>query len=185
MGELMSIRNRALSLMLCAAALAPVGCSDDVGDDDTSANDGALGAPDGGHDDVHHDAHMEYEEVRCEATHPGLKPGLSVMAGDLTVRVVSHDPERAARQKVKNDWVLEVVDGSGAPVTDVEGTSATAFMQVHGHYGLPAPVIVKLPEPGRFKLDNINFSMRGPWEVSFSMQRGEAKPNAKFSICVE
>lgn len=176
-------RNRFSFLPLCALLLAPLGCSDD-GDDPSQTTDAAHA---GGHDAGGHSGHDE--DVPCNpATHVGLMPGLSFPVGNpggMTVRILSSDPMRA-RQKVRNDWVVEVLDASGAPVTDVEATAASAWMEVHMHFGLPAPKIMKQPEPGRFLLDNINFSMRGPWDVQLTLQRGEARPEtAKLSICVD
>jgi hypothetical protein len=174
----MSSLNRALLLTLCLGLLAPLGCGDDGDDDhdDHGSHDGSL---------MDHDAGEVSDDLPCDpATHPGLTPGFSVPAGDLTLRVVSSDPMRA-RQKVRNDWQLQVVDSSGMAVSDVEASGASSFMRVHGHYGLPAPTMVKQAEPGRFLMDNIIFSMRGPWEVNVTLQRGATRSLATFRICVE
>lgn len=177
-------RNRFSFLPLCALLLAPLGCSDD-GDEPEQMVDAAHGHDAHAHTD--HDEH--FEDAPCDpATHFPLMPGISFPVGNpggMTVRILSSDPMRA-RQKVRNDWVVEVLDTSGAPVADVDITSATAWMEVHMHAGLPAPKIMKQVEPGRFLLDNVNFSMRGPWDVRLTVKRGDARPEqANLSICVD
>jgi hypothetical protein len=174
-------RNRFSFLPLCALLLAPLGCGDDA---DEPAQMADAGHP---HEAGAHDE--EFEDVPCNpATHFPLMPGLSAPVGNpggMTVRIVSSDPMRA-RQKVRNDWVIEVLDANGVPVPDVELTDAAAWMEVHKHYGLPAPKVMKQVEPGRFLLDNINFSMRGPWDVQLRLERGDARPeSANLSICVD
>jgi hypothetical protein len=171
----MSSLNRARLLGLSVSLLAPFGCGDDG--EHHPHHDASM---------MEHDAGEVLDELPCDAsTHPGLTPGLSVAAGDLTVRVVSSEPLQRARQKVFNDWVLEVLDARGMAMSDAQASGASAFMRVHGHYGLPAPTVVQQPEPGRFLMDNIYFSMRGPWEVNVTLQRGDTRSLATFKICVE
>ena len=185
----MSNVHRILSLGLCLAALSMTAC-DDSGDDDSGGGDDALtGSDDAGHDDHvdghHPDGHSDdAEPVPCPPTHVGLKAGLEVTEGDLKLRVISSDPEHA-RQKMRNDWNVEVLDATGAPVSDATGDGATAFMAVHGHYGLPHPTIVPM-QGGRFTVDNLWFNMRGPWEVTVKVKRPSAADTSfQFRVCVE
>lgn len=183
----MSNVHRFFSLGLCLAALSITAC-DDGGDDDSGGGDDALtGSDDAGRDPTdgqHSGGHADDDPVPCPPTHVGLKPGLEAVQGDLKLRIVGSDPE-FARQKMRNDWDVEVLDATGAAVADATGEGATAFMAVHGHYGLPHPTIVPM-SGGRFKVDNIWFSMRGPWEVTIKVKRPNAAETAfELRVCVE
>lgn len=178
----MSTLHRLLVRSLVCAALLSFGCGDDAqGDDDTgSDHDDASAHPDG-----HDDDGDDMKPVPCTDRHPPLTPGMSVTEGDLTLKIVSNDPSRA-RKDVRNDWIVELVDASGAAVTDAKFSNARSHMQVHNHPGLPAPTIAAVAEPGRTKLDNINFSMRGPWEVYVTVEREEARPvTFQINVCVD
>ena len=60
-------------------------------------------------------------------------------------------------------------------------------MGAHGHYGTFTPAVVALDEPGRFKLESLDFTMRGPWEVLFDVTPAGATSAQRvtFNICVE
>lgn len=180
----MSILKNSFSLTFCAAALAlSPACGDEGAEDEGHVHGDA-----GEHGDDAHAGHepdgMEGEEVPCTDDYPAVSEGMTTQVGDLTVKLVSADPEKA-RQHVNNDWVLEVTDAAGEPVSDFEVLNPVAYMSVHGHYGLPAPTAAEVAEPGQFKLDNIRFRMRGPWEVMFQLAQGETQEMATIQICVE
>jgi len=151
------------------AVLALAACS---GDDDSSPD--VSPKPDAG----------EEEAPPCGPTYPDVSEGLTARAGDLTVKLLSADL-KPARQFVKNDWVLQVLDGADAPVEDFEVADAVSYMAVHNHYGTPDPVVEKLGEPGQFKLDDIRFRMRGPWDVIFQLTHAGKSTMTTFKICVE
>lgn len=174
---MMSTRPRMVPSLCCCAALLALGCGD--ASDTNHVHDDASLNPEG---QVNED---DESAVPCTDSHPELSPGLSTTKEGLTLKVVSGEPT-GARKKVRNDWILELVDESGAPVTDATFTGPKSYMQAHDHPGLPAPMIVDVAEAGRVKLDNINFSMRGPWEVYVSVERGEKAPVVfQINVCVE
>jgi hypothetical protein len=180
----MSTLHRLLVRTLCCAALLSLGCDDGGGDDDTDHHDDA--SSDADHPDGHvgHDDEDE-KPVPCTDAHPALAPGLSDTRGDLTLKLVSGDPTRA-RKDVRNDWIVELVDGSGAPVTNATFTRARSHMEVHDHPGLPAPTLADEAGPGRKKLDNIIFTMRGPWEVYVTVEPEGARPvTFQLNVCVD
>jgi len=172
---------RFLALAL-GASLASVGCGEDTSGDKA---DGALNGKDGEHDAHHHpDAGEEEEDVPCTPEYPAYSDGMTAKAGDLTVRLVSVSPE-PPRQQTPNNWALEVVDAAGKPVSGVTIDTPDSFMKVHNHHGRTQPKVVVESEPGRVKLNAIDFKMRGPWWVTFNVASGGKTNEAKFWICVE
>jgi YtkA-like len=144
---------------------------------------------DGGHHDHGHTdggAHGgEEEEVPCTAENPAYEPGMSMQAGELTITLLSAEPA-PPRQKLANDWTLEISDGDGAPLESATISNAESYMPVHNHYGTRRPRVQEQAEPGQYLLDNIDFRMPGPWEVVFDVQpaAGETQ-TVRFKICVE
>jgi hypothetical protein len=141
-------------------------------------------AGDAGH--AHHDeADASEEDVPCTDEYPTFEPGLSESAGELRIALISAQPE-PPRQKVDNDWVLEITDAVGAPVSGAAITNAETYMEVHRHYGRTPPMVTELSEPGHYAFDDIDFKMRGPWELVFEVQpAGGSKQTVRFNICVE
>jgi hypothetical protein len=171
---------RFLALAL-GASLASVGCGEDTSG---GKSDSAL---DGAHDGhVHPDAgEDEEEDVPCTADYPVFTPGRTVKAGDLTVKLLSVSPE-PPRQQTPNNWLLEVVDSAGAPVSGVEIKNPDSYMKVHLHHGRTQPKVVPQSEPGKVQLSAIDFKMRGPWQVNFDVVVAGGKPTAaSIWICVE
>ena len=59
-------------------------------------------------------------------------------------------------------------------------------MPVHGHHGRQPPVATVGSTPDMVELDGIDFSMRGPWQVSFNVQpAGGTSVLTTFQVCVE
>lgn len=170
-----------LATSICALAYA---CGDDAPSDDHD-HDGA------GHEHDHDaatesdaDDHTD-EDVPCDATYPAFRSGMSVQAGALTVKLQSVKPE-PPRQKQKNDWVLQVVDASGAPASGVTLSNASSYMPVHNHGGRTKPTSAAGTEAGSVTLNDIDFIMRGPWQVIFDVEQNGAKvATATLQICVE
>lgn len=167
--------RRVLFLACCCAWFGLVAACDD---DHPHTHDGSLSGDSGAEDSDDED------EVPCTEDFPGARPGLSAAAGELTVKLVSADPP-TARQYVNNDWVLEVLDGEQNPVDDFTVSDPVSFMRVHSHYGTPDPTVQSESEPGEFKLDNIRFRMRGPWEVNFQLEHGGKRSPVSIKVCVE
>lgn len=160
----MAVGNWALSLLLASA----LGCGAEGGE---------------GHA---HDGGAQDEPVPCTDSYPTFRPGLSVAGGELTVRLLSVDPQ-PPRQKRDNDWVLEVVDVLGMPVGDATIVDVDTWMDVHGHAGRWAPDIVPQGQPGRIALQRLDFKMAGPWRVRFGVKASASAAVVRTSlpICVE
>lgn len=158
-----------------ALALSIAGCG---GEDAPSA-----GHHDAGHDD-HHDDDDEPEP--CTAAYPSFREGLTAKAGELTVRLLSVDPD-PVRQKQDNTWVLEVVDAEGEPVADASIVEPDTWMDVHNHGGRWEPEVEERSEPGQFELTKLDFKMPGPWRLRFGVKASDDAEVARttFQICVE
>jgi hypothetical protein len=89
------------------------------------------------------------------------------MGANMEIKARLIDAQHVPPQRFSNDWTIELMKADGTPLDDAEIVKACAFMPVHGH-GLP-PKDVKDLGQGRFLLDRLNFSMRGPWEVQLSV----------------
>lgn len=200
----MTYRTRSLRTLGALAALQVFGCMQgESGEDDelepaaqmaTGHGDGGMhpmGMMDGGmsgHDGM--GGHTmgdggEAGDAICPDTFPRITPGVT-KAGNVTVKVVSLTP-RPPRQKVQNDWEIEITDDTGAPVVGARLLNPDSWMEVHRHSGKRPPVVQPLETPGHYLLDNIDFSMRGPWEVLFDLLPQGADKSTRVSIkaCVE
>jgi hypothetical protein len=154
------MRNGRL-LWFVATWLSVAGCSSD-------AKPGA--APSDAGDAMAADLADTGEElvVQCD---PGaleadtLITGVSAKGKTFTAKFVSSDPSPPARYD--NDWTVDFTDANGAPVTDLQMTSARTWMPYHGH-GWPGAG-TPMSEPGRFKV-KINLNMRGYFLVEMTVK---------------
>lgn len=169
----MSPCSRFLALALAAGLCGVAACGDDK-NPNTPASVGA----DAGEDSVE-------EEAPCAADYPLYRDGMTARAGDLTVRLVSVSPS-PPRQQMPNNWLLELVDGTGAPATGFTIENPDSYMPVHLHHGKAPPKVVVQNEPGRVQLSAIDFKMRGPWQVNFDVVPAGGKPTlTTFQVCVQ
>jgi hypothetical protein len=164
-----------LVLIAAIAAMLGSGCT---GDDDDGHGNGD-----------HHDAGQLHpdEEVRCPDDLPELFAGETSGSvamgenGEVMARVIAAAFVPAQRLK-KNVWTVELTSADGAPLEDVELVKACAYMPVHGH-GKPPREVEPLAEPGRFTLDFLNFTMRGPWEVQLAVDTGSGATDGRGTSC--
>lgn len=169
-----SLRRRLSGFLACAALSTALGCG---GDDGGSAGTGSDGKQ----------VDDEKEEVPCDPKeYPSYTPGLEATKGDVTVRLVEVDPE-PPRQLQKNNWTVEVVDGSGEPLQGASITRADSWMIVHNHGGRHPPKIEKGASAGSFVLNDLDFRMRGPWQVRMDVKKSaDAAPvQVVLQVCVE
>jgi hypothetical protein len=165
---------RFFALALGATLAAAAGCGDDP---EPNRSDGAAIAADAGDED-------DEELVPCGADYPVFSNGMTAKADDLTVNLLSVSPE-PPRQQTPNNWLLEVVDATGAPVSGAEIDAPDSYMPAHGHHGRTQPKVVAQTQPGRVQLSAIDFKMRGPWQVNFDVVSGGKSTLATFQICVQ
>jgi hypothetical protein len=161
------------------------------GDDESTADHG-----DHGDAHVHDDGHAhgdsqtdagdeEFPEEPCTPQYPEYREGLTAMAGDLTVRLLGVSPA-PPRQKTPNDWVFAITRADGTPASGVTLANPDSYMPAHNHHGRTPPKLGTSSAPGAAALDDIDFKMRGPWEVNFDVVPAGAAPiPTTFRICVQ
>jgi hypothetical protein len=108
--------------------------------------------------------------------------GLSKADGTTTVKLLESNPAPPIRGQ--NDWTLEVLDGSGQPVSGAKIT-VTPFMPDHGH-GTTKPTISEIGG-GKYDAAAIYMYMPGLWQVTVdvTMPTGMTTSSVKFNICVD
>lgn len=174
-------------VLLWAVAAFALGAGCAGGDDDDSGNDSPVDATE--------------QPVRCPDNIPEFfaseTTGMEAMGENMEIKARLIEAEHVPPQRFSNTWTIELMKADGTPLEDAEIIKACAFMPVHGH-GLPPKNVEDLGQ-GRFLLDRLNFSMRGPWEIQLSVDSAsvpEATARATncdtqqgtdylaFSICV-
>jgi hypothetical protein len=148
--EMRALGTRLAAWIALGGALAgcPGGGGPDAGDQDGGeSDDGGAYCPAGSPM-----VHFESEAVSDN--------------GKVTARLVDTKP--APPQRYYNDWTVDFLDADGKPLDDMQITKVRSYMPVHQH-GVVSQKIVKLSEPGRFEVQDIDLFMRGPWEVQFSL----------------
>jgi len=129
-----------------------------------------------------HDGHTERDPEDdfkgCPPDVPLFESGLQAAGAQHTVTLLSAEP--AEPERYENDWVVEL-----SP-PDAELVRGQTFMPIHGHDGRVQPELKPLAaEPGRFAIERLNFTMRGPWEVRLWTRAADAAEDyVVFHVCV-
>lgn len=119
----------------------------------------------------------------CPEGIPSFAPGLQTMGEHLAVKVIAAVPEEPERYL--NEWTVELDAPDGTPAPDAEIERAETFMPVHGHDGRVQPQMTALSEPGQFRVDRLNFTMRGPWQVRLWLRSDALEDDyVVFDVCV-
>ena len=81
-------------------------------------------------------------------------------------------------------WLLHVENAEGQPVSGAE-LNVSGGMPQHGH-GLPTqPKIAAAGGPGDYRVDGLEFSMPGWWEVHVHVSKDRREDTATFNLIVE
>jgi hypothetical protein len=151
--------KRASAFTLCGLALALVSGCDDSSDPGAEPELSDAGHP----------------ELRCPDDIPEFFAGPTKGTAGIgkrklvKARVIeaSHIPPLVMSSE--NAWTVELTDIDDVPLDDVAIEQACLFMTVHRHgVSLPADD-VKPIQRGQFELKNMNFFMRGPWEIELAV----------------
>lgn len=103
-------------------------------------------------------------------------------AGALSVKLQSIDPNPVI--KGNNDWKIQVVDASGAPVSDATIT-VKPFMPDHGHGSSITPQVAAGADPGTYDVSLLNLFMPGIWTVTFDVTtQDNVTDSSVFTFCV-
>ena len=113
----------------------------------------------------------------CPPELPVFGPGLEVESDQHKITLISAQPGEPERYE--NDWVVEL---SPPEAVLVRGQT---FMPIHGHDGRVEPTVKQASSPGRFAIERLNFTMRGPWEVRLWVSSaGATEQLLVFNGCV-
>jgi hypothetical protein len=82
-----------------------------------------------------------------------------------------------------NSWVVQLVDGSGAPVTGATFATIKPWMPDHGHGSTATPQVTD-NQDGTYTIANLYFFMAGLWQVPLAVQVNGKNDTATFSFCV-
>ena len=170
-------------LTLALGCLVIVGCGDDA-DGPSISSVMAADAATGGDASVGDASDIDTTvDVPCDPTYPQYHEGMTQKAGDLTVKLLSVSPA-PPRQQTPNNWALQVVNADGTPATGFAVARPDSYMLVHNHHGRQPPQIA-MGADGNFTLSTIDFFMRGPWQVTFSLTpTGGKEFITTFQVCV-
>lgn len=111
--------------------------------------------------------------------------GLSRVSADGQVKVAFVSAQPAPPAKGANDFVIDVTDASGQPLTGAS-IALEAFMPAHGHGATAVPAVQPGSQPGRYTMTGLGLFMAGTWQITFTVTPtgGTAEP-VMFTFCVE
>ncbi|MET0389059.1 MAG: FixH family protein [Polyangiales bacterium] len=119
----------------------------------------------------------------CPADGPRFEPGFSAAGQHFALQLVAAEPIEPERYN--NRWTVDVRALDGTTPPDAEIIRGQTFMPIHGHDGRIEPDVTALTEPGRFEIDRLSFTMRGPWEVRLWLASpAVAEERVVFNVCV-
>lgn len=80
-----------------------------------------------------------------------------------------------------NAAVLTVIDArTNRPVDDAV-LEVVPWMTMHGH-GSPKKPAVRKTDSGRYRVENIFYTMEGDWDLLVTVQKGDSKDTATFPV---
>ncbi|HSB35061.1 MAG TPA: FixH family protein [Nitrospirota bacterium] len=113
--------------------------------------------------------------------HPGVS--LAGMVGTTDARLFQLELEMEPAQPVvgTNAAVLTVIDArTNRPVDDAV-LEVVPWMTMHGH-GSPKKPAVRKTDVGRYRVENIFYTMEGAWDLLVTVQKGDSKDTATFPV---
>jgi hypothetical protein len=133
----------------------------------------------GGGGDVGPDA-----DIGCRFDHRAMTYAAGMkLAGDsgaLSFAIETATP--APPLKGNNSWTVQILDGSGAPVTGATMT-AVPFMPDHGHGTQVTPVVT--PAGDAYTVAPLYLFMPGLWQVTLTATSAAGDDSVKFDFCIE
>lgn len=160
--------SRSAIVALSALLGGLVGCG---GGDSAGADSGTAGGGDGGIGCLG-DPRADTYTANME------KPGDQ---GVFSFVLESSDP--APPVKGTNNWVLQVLDGSGAPVTGAT-IDVVPYMPDHGH-GTSVTPQVSAGDNDDYNLDSLYLFMPGLWQVTITADTGDQTDSVKYNFCIQ
>jgi hypothetical protein len=100
---------------------------------------------------------------------------------DVSVTIVSSDPAPPALYA--NDWVLEIKDPSGQPLSGAT-VQVSPFMPDHNHGTYPPAEVTELGD-GRYDANPVYFTMPAYWEITVKVTTDALMDTVKFKLCIQ
>lgn len=179
-------------VLVALLAAAPIGC----------AADGVLGSPcavgsdcdDGLMCDLHDGGgscqrpHLDDEPMPapggCEVEHRDDAYALGLTKHGAWSQVAFVDALPAPPSRGDNTWTMEVRDGTGAALTDLE-IVVDPFMPDHAHGTTIRCDVSETDVPGRYLLEPVNLFMPGLWEVTLALRGAQGEDEVVFRFCID
>ena len=166
---------RVLATLACLEAVALAGCPTDSDSAVVPGGPtaGMQAAPPGSPGATPEASTDGSTELTICNTHP-LVQNTSATGPMLQVTLLTLDP--APPQLYTNDWVVEIKDQNGQPMTDASGLVVEPYMPEHGHGARTPPVLVPLDTPGQFDVTEMSLHMKGTWDIRFMRAEDKMLP---------
>lgn len=112
---------------------------------------------------------------------------------DLATRQVSRQQHYRAEVRQRHEpvalnefqsWVLKIETADGKPVSGAE-LSINGGMPQHGHGMQSNPRYEAGAAPGEYRIDGLQFSMPGWWEVNFFISKDKVGDTVTFNFLLE
>lgn len=101
-------------------------------------------------------------------------------AGLVTFVLVRAEPAPPARGD--NDWIVELLNADGEPISDAELT-ASPFMPEHGHGS--TDVTAPNGSDGEYEIAPVDFFMPGLWRVTLDAETDGGSDSTDYFFCIE
>lgn len=113
--------------------------------------------------------------------HPGVSLAGMVRTTDARFFQLELDMEPAQPVVGTNSAVLTVIDARTNRPIDEAMIEVVPWMTMHGH-GSPKKPAVRKTGAGRYQVENIFYTMEGDWDLLVTVQNGDSKDTATFSV---
>lgn len=100
--------------------------------------------------------------------------------GNFTIKFTFMDPKVSTGSNKAN---LEIYDMNKNPVKSAK-IEIILWMGEHGHYSSATPVIKEV-KPGFYDISELDFEMKGRWEITISIKKDSIKDRVSFEILVD
>lgn len=145
------------------AALALFGCETETGEETTEPVS------------VCDNSSSEHEDIIAGLT----KEGTNAI---VQVRYVASTPAPPAEDD--NRWTVQLLDMTGAPLTDGAITDVKPWMPDHGHGTMVVPTMSDMDADGMVEIGAIDFRMPGVWTLTFTVETAGQIDTATFGLCI-
>ena len=137
-------------------------------------------------DDGHQQTGQEGEVIACDGSEDAYTAERTGQAGNLAVSLVEARPDpHIGSDEARNYLRVQVTDGDGAAMSDVEFTTVEPWTLSHDGHGTPLePVVTPVGMDGLYEIDDLNYLHAGKWELRLSLAAGGVTDDVTFELCI-